>query len=88
MFLTKDIALLAFWNKIFVPFRRTGWTAPSRQEDLAPPCDIQHGWAGFTWAGCTLKQLSCNLVATFEVLATSKMDFLRYLFSEWSEFYA
>lgn len=82
MFLTKDIALLAFLKKIFVPFR-TGWTAPSRQEDLAPPCDIQHGWAGFTWAGCTQKQLSCNLL-----LATSKMDFLRYLISERSEFNA
>lgn len=83
MFLTKDIALLAFWNKIFVAFRKTGWIASTRHKDLAPPCGTQHGWASSAWTRCTQKQLSFNLL-----LATLKMEFLRYLISEWSEFNA
>lgn len=80
MFLTKDIALLAFWNKIFMPFRKTGWTAPSRHQDLASPCGTEHGWVSSAWPRCTQKQLSFNLL-----LATFKME---VLISEWSEFNA
>lgn len=81
MFLTKDIALLGFWNKILVPFRKAGLSPPDTRT-LQP--HVTPSMAGLAQHGLGAHKSSCfNLL-----LATLKMEFLRYLISEWSEFNA